>query len=87
MAKKKNKTKKLKVEGQKEEPLPVQPWVSMRGGMIVMAITSVALAVLVASQVIPSTGWLEGILWGVLFGGMIWVIFFGNLWITKRLRK
>lgn len=87
VAKKKNKTKKLKVEGQKEEPLPVQPWVSMRGGMIVMAITSVALAVLVASQVIPSTGWLEGILWGVLFGGMIWVIFFGNLWITKRLRK
>lgn len=87
MAKNKNKTKKQKEKKQKEEPLPVQPWLSMRGGMILMAITSVALAVLVASQAIPSTGWLEGILWGVLFGGMIWAIFFGNLWITKKLRK
>ena len=87
VAKNKNKTKKRKVEKQKEEPLPVQPWVSMRSGLIIMAITSVVLAVLVASQAIPSTGWLEGILWGLLFGGLIWAIFFGNLWITKRLRK
>lgn len=84
MAKNKNKTKRPK---EKKEELPVQPWVSMRSGMIIMAITSVALAVLVASQAIPSTGWLEGILWGVLFGGMIWAIFFGNLWITRKLRK
>lgn len=84
VAKNKNQTKKPK---KTEEELPIKPWVSMRGGMIIMAITSVALAVLVASQAIPSTGWLEGILWGLLFGGMIWAIFFGNLWITKKLRK
>jgi len=59
----------------------------MRGGMIVMTITSLALAVLIAWQAIPSTGWLEGILWGLLFGGLIWAIFFGNLWITRKLRK
>jgi hypothetical protein len=82
VAKEKNKTKK-----QKEEEFPAQPWISMRGGMIVMGITSLALAVLIASQVIPSNGWLEGILWGLLFGGMIWAIFFGNLWITRKLRK
>jgi len=86
VAKDKNKTKKTPKE--KEEEFPInKPWVSMRGGMIIMAIVSVALAVLIASQVIPSNGWLEGILWGLLFGGMIWVIFFGNLWITKKLRK
>jgi hypothetical protein len=55
--------------------------------MIIMAITSLVLVIVIASQVIPSTGWLEGIGWGLLFGGMIWVIFFGNLWITRKLRK
>ena len=81
----KNKTKKTpKVK--EEDPL-MKPWVSMRGGMIIMAITSLVLAIVIASQVIPSTGWLEGIGWGLLFAAMIWVIFFGNLWITKKLRK
>ncbi|HEX7234595.1 MAG TPA: hypothetical protein VF243_04940 [Nitrosospira sp.] len=82
-----NKNKTKKPPKVKEEEIPVKPWVSMRTGMIIMAITSLALAVLIASQVIPSNGWLEGILWGLLFGGLIWVIFFGNLWITKKLRK
>jgi len=50
-------------------------------------LASLVLAAVIASQVIPSTGWLEGIGWGLLFVGMIWVIFFGNLWITKKLRK
>ena len=82
----KNKTKKPPKEKKEELPLN-KPWVAMRGGMIVMAIVSLALAILIASQTIPSVGWLEGILWGLLFGGMIWVIFFGNLWITRKLRK
>ena len=83
MANNKNKTKKQK----EEQSLPAQPWVSMRGAMIIMAITSLALAILIAWQVIPANGWLEGILRGLLFGGMIWVIFFGNLWVSKKLRK
>ena len=89
MAKNKNKTKKTPKE--KEEEFSInqltQPWVSLRGGMIIMAIVSLALAVLIAWQVIPYNGWLKGIFWGLLFGGMIWAIFFGNLWITKKLRK
>ncbi len=59
----------------------------MRSGLIAIAITSLILAALIASQVIPSRGWLEGIGWGLLFGALIWVIFFGNLWINKVLRK
>ena len=85
MAKKSKKSKKPK--DQKEENLSVQPWISMRGGMVTIAITSVALAVLIAWQVIPSRGWLEGILWGLLFGALIWAIFFGNLLVNKLLRK
>ena len=90
VAKNKNRTKKTPNKRPKEtsEELPFnKPWVSMRGGLIIMSIASVALAILIASQVIPSTGWLEGIGWGLLFGGVLWAIFFGNLWITKKLRK
>ncbi len=59
----------------------------MRSGIITVAVTSVILVVLIAWQVIPSRGWLEGILWGLLFGVLIWAIFFGNLLINKFLRK
>lgn len=48
----------------------------MRKGVIIIAIASIFMAVLTAWQVIPIKGTLEGILWGLLFGGMIWVIFF-----------
>lgn len=59
----------------------------MRRGLIIMGITSIAMAILTAWQVIPSRGWLEGILWGLLFGGFIWAIFFGNILINKILRR
>jgi hypothetical protein len=87
VAKNKNKTKKTPSEKEEQDLAFNKPWISMRGGMIVMAITSLVLVIVIASQVIPSTGWLEGIGWGLLFGGMIWLIFFGNLWITRKLRK
>ena len=59
----------------------------MRGGLITMSLTSVALAVFMAWQVIPSRGWLEGILWGLLFGALLWAIFFGNILINRLLKK
>jgi hypothetical protein len=64
-----------------------QPWISMRSGVKIIAITSVVMAVLTAWQVVPSRGWLEGILWGLLFGALIWAVFFGNLFINKLLRR
>jgi uncharacterized membrane protein len=79
--------KKLKKIDQEIKDSMSQPWISMRRGIIIVAFTSVAMAVLTAWQVIPSKGWLEGILWGLLFGALIWVIFFGNLLITRFLRR
>jgi hypothetical protein len=76
-----------KPKNQKEEKSLNQPWISMRKGLIIIAITSVVLAVLTASQVIPSRGWVEGILWGLLFGAFIWAIFFGNILINRLFRK
>jgi len=77
---------KTKKEEKAENPMN-RPWISMRRGMIIIAITSVAMAVLTASQVIPSKGWMEGILWGLLFGVLIWAIFFGNILLNRFLRK
>lgn len=81
----KNTNKKSKE--QKDEKSLNQPWISMRRGLIIIAITSVAMAVLTAVQVIPSRGWAEGILWGLLFGALIWAIFFGNILINRFLRR
>jgi hypothetical protein len=76
-----------KRRAKKEEPLPSEPWIPMRKGLMIIAITSIGMAVLTAWQVIPSKGWVEGILWGLLFGALIWAIFFGNILINRLLRK
>lgn len=80
------KSKKKKAQKQEEIDLN-QPWISMRKGLIVIAITSIGMAILTAWQAIPSKGWLEGILWGLLFGALIWAVFFGNIFINKLLRR
>jgi len=84
--KKKNKAKRKEQDQDIEKSLS-QPWISMRRGLVVIAITSVVMAVLTAWQVIPSRGWVEGILWGLLFGALIWGIFFGNILINRFLRR
>jgi uncharacterized membrane-anchored protein len=83
----KKKKNKQKPKEQDTEKNLNQPWISMRSGLKIITVTSVVMAVLTAWQVIPSRGWLEGILWGLLFGALIWAIFFGNILITRFLRR
>jgi len=83
----KKKKIKQKPEEQNIEKSLNQPWISMRSGLKIMIVTSLAMAVLTAWQVIPSKGWLEGILWGLLFGALVWAIFFGNILINRFLRR
>ena len=85
MAKKKK--NKQKSKEQEIEKSMNQPWISMRSGLKIIMVTSVGMAVLTAWQVVPSKGWLEGILWGLLFGALIWAVFFGNILITRFLRR
>ena len=81
----KNKKKRKEKEQDIEKSLS-QPWLSMRSGLKIMTVTSVIMAALTAWQVIPSKGWVEGILWGLLFGALVWAVFFGNVLITRFLR-
>jgi hypothetical protein len=64
-----------------------QPWISMRSGVIVIAITSLGMAVLTALQAVPALGWVEGLLWSLFFGVMIWAIFFGMLFVNRLLKR
>ena len=86
MSKKKNNSKKF--DPKKDLPPELtQPWIKMNTAMKVITLTSIAMAVLTAWQVIPARGWLEGILWGLAFGAMIWAIFFGMMWVNRLLRR
>jgi hypothetical protein len=71
----------------KEEKGLNQPPISKRTALIILAIISAGIAVLTAWQLIPSKGWVEGILWGLLYGALVWAMFFGNILIKGYLRK
>ena len=81
------KAKSKKVEPEKKTLPAAQPWISMRGGMQVVALASLGMAILTAWQVVPVKGWLEGILWGLFFGVLIWAIFFGMYWFNRWTRR
>jgi uncharacterized membrane protein len=84
-------TKKKELQDGKQSksitPLPAEPWISMQNGKLIIIFTSIGMAVLTAIQVIPVKGWVEGILWGLLFGGLIWIIFYGLIFVNRLLKR
>ncbi len=75
-------------ERSKQKDAPgMEPWISMRSGLIIITITSIGMAVLTGIQTVPALGWGEGILWSALFGALIWIIFFGMNFVNRFLRR
>jgi uncharacterized membrane protein len=83
----KNKKMRSNKQSNPKDNLRMEPWISMRSGVIIIAITSIGMAVLTAIQVIPVKGWVEGLLWSLLFGALIWVVFFGMNFINRFFRR
>jgi uncharacterized membrane protein len=83
----KDKKKSNKKQSDQKNQLRAEPWISMRSGLIIIAITSLGMTVLTAIQAVPALGWVEGLFWSVLFGVLIWVIFFGMNLINRFLRR
>jgi hypothetical protein len=55
-----------------------KPWIERKTGLIAITVVSVALAVWTAWQIIAADGNVgKGILWGLIFGASIWLVFFG----------
>jgi len=59
----------------------------MRSGLRIVGLASFGMMILTAWEVVPVKGWLEGVLYGLLFGGFIWVIFFGMLLLNRFIRR
>ena len=65
-----------------------KPWLRMQSAQKVILFASLALAIIVAYQIIRGSGnWGSGILWGLLFGGSIWLIFYGMNWFHSIFNK
>ncbi len=65
-------------ENKPEEKFERKPWIEKTSGMQIIGFAGLILAVLVASQIIRGSGdWGQGILWGVIFGGSVFLVYFG----------
>ena len=64
-------------------------WIPYRTGIIIIAILSIGMIAMTAYQAVTEFGmtWGEGLLRGVLFGGMLWVIFFGFILFNRVLGR
>ena len=61
-----------------EKEIRRKPWIQWKTGLLTMTIVSIALAIWVAWQVIVTEDNIsKGILWGLIFGGSTWIVFFG----------
>ena len=80
-------TKIAQPKKQKKETDLSEPWISMKSGVAIISITSVLMAIMTAIEAIPTKGWIEGILWSLLFGLLIWAIFFVIIFFNKLLKR
>lgn len=59
----------------------------MKTGIRVIWVTSIIMGILTAWQVTPVKGLAQGILWGFIFGGAIWLIFWGYYYFLRITRR
>ena len=64
-----------------------QSWIKMKTGVKIIIFTSLFMVILTGIQTIPALGWVEGSLWALGFGLMIWVIFYGIIYINRFLHR
>ena len=65
-------------ENNEEIEFERKPWIQKAKGLQVIGLASLFLGVLVAYQIIRGSGnWGQGILWGLIFGGSVFLVYFG----------
>lgn len=65
-------------ENKPEEKFERKPWIEKTKGIQVIILAGLFLGVLVAYQIIRGSGnWGQGILWGLIFGGSVFLVYFG----------
>lgn len=60
-----------------------RPWLSLQAGLSLMGVTSVGLALFITAQAWHAQTPAQAILSGIIYGGLIWVIFGGMLLFNR----
>lgn len=68
-------------------PASQSAWISLRTGFITITIVSLALATWTTLQATAVKGLGESILWGLAFGGSIWLIFLLAMLFNRWVRR
>ena len=67
-----------KKEDKPLDPLERKPWIEKTKGIRIIIIVSFGLALWVGYQIVSVEGdWGRAILWGAIFGGSTWLVYFG----------
>lgn len=86
----KNKRKLSRETSQPAEEIKLsdlrRSWISMRTGIRLITVISIALGIF-ASINLRAGGWGQSLLWGLVFGGSIWLVFFLILWVNRLLKQ
>lgn len=82
-------TKKAAKQAGSASELPGNAWIPYRTGIIIIAILSIGMIAMTAYQAVTEFGmtWGEGLLRGVIFGGSLWIIFFGFILLNRLLGR
>jgi hypothetical protein len=69
-----------------QEPNGRKPWISMKTALRIITAASIVMFILTAVQTVPALGWVEGLLYALLFGVLVWVVFFVTQLFFRWLR-
>ena len=64
-----------------------QGWIPIRTGMIAICIVSLGMAAWTAYQTIPAIGIWEGLLYALIAGGSLWLVFLVALLFHRFMRR
>jgi hypothetical protein len=89
---KKNRRKKARLVNQTQEVEDKstgknQNWLSMSKGVRVITVMSLSLGLWTSYNTVRALGWAEGLMWGFIFGGSIWLVFFLAFYVNKFFRR
>jgi hypothetical protein len=80
-------TKKANRNRAKKQVYKPAPWIDKKSGLFIITAVSIMLVIFAAWQYTPVVGLRDGILYGLLYGVMLWVVFMGSQFIFRWLRR
>ena len=87
MTKQSTQQKKEKSSANKNQPSKNEAWLPTRGGLMAVGVISILLAVWITIQAIKVSSLGESLLWGIGFGGSIWLVFGLVYFVNRFLRN